>query len=157
MWRKFSLHIRSRLRYIVRTSMEGIGSMTRVTRIADIMTRDPLTFGPDLEINHAVSKLLARRISGAPVVGDRGQLLGILTARDCFKAVLSARYYDDWGGAVSDYMSSPAETIDAQLDVVSAAKQFLGSRYRRFPVVEADRLVGVISRFDVLQALYEQR
>lgn len=131
--------------------------MTRVTRIADIMSKDPLTFAPYLEINHAVSRLLARRISGAPVVDDHGQLQGILTARDCFKAVLSARYYEGWGGVVSDYMSSPVETMDAELDLVTAAEQFLDSRYRRFPVVEVRRLVGVISRFDVLRAFYEQR
>ncbi len=131
--------------------------MTRVTRIADIMTRDILTFAPGLEINHAVSRLLTRRVSGAPVVDDRGRLLGILTVKDCFKAVLSASYYEGWGGVVSDYMSSPAETMDAELDIVSAAEQFLTSRYRRFPVIEAGRLVGVISRFDVLRAFYDQR
>lgn len=156
MWRNVFVCTPRLLQRILRTLAERIDLMTRATRIADIMTKDLVTFGPDLEINQAVSKLLARRISGAPVVGNRGQLLGILTARDCFKAVLSARYYDDRGGAVSDYMSSPVETMDAQLDVVSAAKQFLSSRYRRFPVVEAERLVGVISRFDVLRALYDQ-
>lgn len=131
--------------------------MTRVTRIADIMTKGPLTFAPDLEINHAVSRLLSRRVSGAPVVDDHDQLVGILTARDCFKAVLSARYYEGWGGVVSDYMSSPVETMDTKLDIVTAAEKFLGSRYRRFPVLEAGRLVGVISRFDVLRACYMER
>lgn len=131
--------------------------MTRVTRIADIMTKDVLAFAPDLEINHAVARLLSRRVSGAPVVDAHGQLVGILTARDCFKVVLSARYYEGWGGVVSEYMSSPVETMDASLDVVSAAERFLNSRYRRFPVVEAGLMVGVISRFDVLSALYEER
>jgi CBS domain-containing protein len=131
--------------------------MIRVTRIADIMTKDLVTFASDLEINHAVSQLLMRRISGAPVVDDRGQLLGVLTTKDCFKAVLSTSYYESWGGVVSDYMSGPVETMDADLDIVTAAEQFLGSRYRRFPVVEAGRLVGVISRFDLLRAFYEQR
>jgi CBS domain-containing protein len=131
--------------------------MTHVTRIADIMTRDLVTFAPELEINHAVSRFLTHRISGAPVVDNRGGLLGVLTVKDCFKAVLSASYYEGWGGFVSDYMSSPAATIDANLDIVSAAERFLTSPYRRFPVIEAGRLVGVISRFDVLRAFYEQR
>jgi CBS domain-containing protein len=131
--------------------------MTHVTRIADIMTRDLVTFAPELEINHAVSRLLTHRISGAPVVDNRGGLLGVLTVKDCFKAVLSASYYEGWGGVVSDYMSSPATTIEANLDIVSAAERFLTSPYRRFPVIEGGRLVGVISRFDVLRAFYEQR
>jgi len=131
--------------------------MTHITRVADIMTKEPTAFAPDLEIVHAASQLLARRISGAPVVDSRGQIVGILTARDCFKAVLNASYYEGWGGVVSDYMSSPVETMDAGLDIITAAKEFLNNRFRRFPVVETGRLVGVISRFDVLRALYDQR
>ena len=50
-------------------------------------------------------------------------------------------------------MSENVETIDAGTDIVEVADLFLKSRYRRFPVTANDRLVGLISRYDVLKAL----
>ncbi len=51
------------------------------------------------------------------------------------------------------YMSAKVQTIDAGADIVEVADLFLKSRYRRFPVTMNDRLVGLISRYDVLRAL----
>ena len=124
--------------------------------IGAYMTRNLVTFSPDLEINHAVARLIAQEISGAPVVDDAGRLVGILTAKDSFKAALHASYYQGWGGVVADYMSAPVQTMDIGLDIVTAAEQFLASPYRRFPVLENGRLVGIISRLDLLRAFSRQ-
>ena len=52
-------------------------------------------------------------------------------------------------------MTSPVETLDANLDIVEAAERFLKSHYRRFPVLQEGRLTGQISRADLLKALIE--
>ncbi len=130
--------------------------MTERPNVANYMRKDVMTFAPDIEINHAVAHLLENKISGAPVVDDAEQLLGVLTEKDCFKAALSASYYQEWGGVVADYMNREVVTIDAGLDIVAAAEQFLASPYRRFPVVKNGRLVGIISRSDLLRAFSEQ-
>ncbi len=52
-------------------------------------------------------------------------------------------------------MSSDVQTIEADTDIVEAAEMFLKIRYRRFPVMSEDRLVGLISRYDILKALQE--
>jgi CBS domain-containing protein len=103
----------------------------------------------------AVKVLLENSISGAPVVDENGRLLGMLSQKDCFRVAFSASYHQDWGGRVSDYMSREVETIEADTDIVRVAEIFLKSRYRRFPVMSNDRLVGQISRRDVLKALEE--
>jgi CBS domain-containing protein len=129
--------------------------MTRRPKIRDYMAANLVTLPPEMEILRAMEILLKERISGAPVVDAGGRLVGVLSKKDCLKAALNACYYQQWGGAVSDYMASPVETMDADLDVVAAAERFLASHFRRFPVVEEGRLTGQISRADLLRALVE--
>jgi predicted transcriptional regulator len=125
-------------------------------KIADYMSRDLVTLTPDMEINRALHLLLDRKISGAPVLDDDAQLVGVLSKKDCLRAALNASYYQDWGDSVADYMSTDVHTLGAGLDIVAAAEAFLNSPYRRFPVMQEGRLVGQISRADVLRALADQ-
>ncbi len=121
--------------------------------VGDIMTTDLLVFAPETSIHEAIKALIDHRYSGAPVVDTDGQLVGVLSRKDCLKIVFSTSYYGDRGGTVAEYMSTEVETLDAETDLVSAAKKFLASRYRRFPVMRDGRLVGQISRVDLLRAL----
>ncbi|WP_299345538.1 CBS domain-containing protein [uncultured Maritalea sp.] len=129
--------------------------MKKGRQISDYMTTELMTLLPDTGIVHAVSFLLEKNISGAPVVDANGQLVGVLSMKDCLKAALNASYYQDWGGAVSDYMSYPVETLEADLDIVETAEHLLSSHFRRFPVQRDGHLVGQISRADVLKALVD--
>ncbi len=124
--------------------------------VSEIMTSRLVTFSPETSIHKAIKILLDKRLSGAPVVDQAGILVGVLSKKDCLKVVFSTSYYQDWGGKVLEYMSPETETIDADTDLVSAAKLFLDSHYRRFPVLRDGRLVGQISRCDLLQALIEE-
>lgn len=117
------------------------------------MSSDLVTFSPEMDLHRAIRLLLKHRISGAPVIDGQGRLVGILTKKDCLKIAFSASYHQEWGGRVADYMSTDVQTVDARSDVVEVAELFLNSRFRRFPVMRNGRLVGVISRHDVLRAL----
>jgi CBS domain-containing protein len=130
--------------------------MTQRPRIRDYMATDVVTLSPAMEILQAMELLLDRKFSGAPVVDDDGGLVGVLSKKDCLKAALNASYHQQWGGVVADYMSRRVETLDASLDLVAAAERFLASHYRRFPVMEDGRMVGQISRADLLRALVGQ-
>lgn len=125
--------------------------MTRT--VADIMATRLVTVTPDMNIHEAIRILLEKRVSGAPVVDADGALVGMLSKKDCLKIVFSSQYHDDWGGPVRDFMSMPVETMDADLDLVSAAQLFLASHFRRFPVLRDGKLVGQVSRYDILKAL----
>ncbi len=127
--------------------------MTRT--VADIMATQLTTFPPDMNVNEAIRILLSQRISGAPVVNADGTLLGVLSKKDCLKVVFSSRYHDDWGGPVRDFMSTPVETLPPDMDLVSAAQYFINSNYRRFPVLRDGKLVGQVSRYDILKSVTE--
>lgn len=123
-------------------------------RIRDFMARNLVTLRPDMAINQAAALLLKHKISGAPVIGEHGELVGVLSKKDCLEAALHASYYREWGESVAQYMTRDVHTLDADLDIVAAAEAFLASPYRRFPVVEAGALIGQISRADILGALH---
>lgn len=121
--------------------------------VSDHMSTKLVTFTPDMDIHRAIKLLLKSRISGAPVVDDRGELVGVLTKKDCLKTAFSASYHKEWGGTVADFMSRDAQTVEADTDMVEVAERFLKSSFHRFPVMRNQRLVGIISRHDVLTAL----
>lgn len=123
--------------------------------VGDFMTTDLITVTPDMDIHRAIKILLERQISGVPVIGESGELVGILSVKDCLKIAFSASYHQEWAGPVSEFMSAEVQTIESDTDIVEAAEIFLRNRYRRFPVVTDGRLVGMISRYDVLRALEE--
>jgi CBS domain-containing protein len=119
----------------------------------DYMSADPVTLGPDTDIHSAMRILRDNAITGAPVVDAQGNLVGILAEKDCFKVAFTSSYHREPGGWVREFMSRDVRTIDADEDIIEVAEMFLNSRYRRFPVMAHGRLIGLISRADVLRAL----
>jgi len=123
--------------------------------VRDYMAGHLVTFKPEMDVMDAIHELVKQRIAGAPVVDDKGDLVGMLSELDCMKVALNAGYYGDWGGPVADYMSTSVESVDADMNIVDLAQKFLASGFRRFPVLRNNRLVGQISRRDALRALTE--
>jgi CBS domain-containing protein len=121
--------------------------------VKDYMARTLITFTPDMDVLEAVHQLVKHRIAGAPVVDETGSLIGVLSELDCLRVTLNAGYHGQWGGPVSEFMSSKVVTVDAEMSIIDLAQKFIDTRFRRFPVMEGNRLVGQISRRDVLRAL----
>ena len=78
---------------------------------ADIMTRSVVTLSPDMDIYGAVQLLLKKEISGAPVVGPEGRLVGVLSEKDCLKVLAGGALDGLPEGKVSDYMTRSVESI----------------------------------------------
>ena len=127
--------------------------MKAAIRVRNYMTTKLVTVTTDTEVMRAVHLLVDHDISGVPVVDAEGRLVGILTERDCIDVALNAGYFDEAGGSVADYMSRIVETAGPDDSLLDVADRFRNSSYRRFPVVEDGKLIGLISRRDVLTAL----
>jgi CBS domain-containing protein len=127
--------------------------MLQTIRVKDYMARRLTTLEPDTGILHAVQTLIKNDIAAAPVVDKDGALVGILTEKDCMRVVLNACYHSEYGGTVADFMSTEVEAMSPEDSITDAAKRFLDKRYHRYPVLDNNRLVGLISRRDLLRAL----
>ena len=127
----------------------------RSVKVADYMTRRLVTFTPDTNVVEAMRRLLKNSISGAVVVDADEQLVGILSEVDLMDVIIRDSYYDESLGIVADYMKSPVDTISPDLDIYQLAERFSKEHRRRFPVVKDGKLVGQISRRDVLRAMEE--
>ena len=117
------------------------------------MSRALVTLAPDMDVLEALRILVEQRISGAPVVDQIGNLIGMLTERDCLQIALGAGYHSEDGGRVENFMTSKVVTIDADTPITEVAELFATSHFRRLPVMEQGRLIGIISRRDVLKQL----
>lgn len=89
------------------------------------------------------------------MVDRNGQLVGVLSKKDCLEVLYNTSYHQEWGGRVADYMSKEVATIDSGTDIVKAADLFMNSTFRRFPIMKNGRITGQISRADLLRALEE--
>lgn len=117
-----------------------------------IMTEDVVTIDKQASIQEAIELLLMQRISGLPVTDKEGQLIGIVT-----EFALLAIAYDHKVrlDTIAQHMTTELLTVGPDDPVNKVADLCLVHRVRRVPVVENGRLLGLISRRDVLKALYE--
>ncbi|MED5239317.1 MAG: CBS domain-containing protein [Pseudomonadota bacterium] len=127
--------------------------MLKSMLVADYMSRRVITLSPEQSVHDAISVLLEHKISGAPVVDENGQLKGMFSESDCLKGALEASYHGTEIGPVSEYMTLDLQTVTGQTSILDAAEIFLADHRRRLPVVDEGKLVGQISRRDLLRAM----
>ena len=128
--------------------------MLKKITVKDYMAANLISFTPDMDILDAINELVAKKISGATVVDQHGNLVGVLSERDCMKVALNASYHEEMGGQVESFMTKEVKTVQDDTSIVEMAELFYSNPIRRYAVVNHEnRLVGQISRRDVLRAL----
>ena len=125
--------------------------------VKDYMVGDHLAFSADTNLLKAVHTLLQHELSGAPVVDANKRLIGYLSEKDCLKAALDASYFRREEGTVQDFMSRDVTSLSGDASLIDAIQMFLSKHYRCLPVVEGSRLVGQLSRRDILKGLEKLR
>jgi CBS domain-containing protein len=133
---------------------------TIIPTAADVMTRRLVTLRPDISVLRAMRTLLEKRVSGAPVLDADGQLCGIVSELDCMRILTSGQFSQeshDECARVKDVMTADVLTIAPEVDLFGIAQRFLAQNIRRLPVVERGRLVGMVSRRDVLTGVETMR
>lgn len=139
----------------------------------DVMTQHTVTVDPDDSIMHAVEVMLKRRISGLPVVDNTGDLVGILTEGDLLRRVelgtqkqrprwiefligpgrLASEYANTHGRKVHEIMTTPVHTVTEDTPLVDVVNIMESKQIKRLPVVRDQRMVGILSRANLLRAL----
>ena len=126
--------------------------MGKVVFVRDFMVTRVVTLAPETDIFQAMKTLVQNRFSGAPVVDAQNNLVGMLSEKDCLRVFASGAYYYDAGGRVADFMTRAVATVAPDDELFKVADMFMSQSFRRLPVVVDGKLVGQISRRDVLMA-----
>jgi CBS domain-containing protein len=121
--------------------------------IADYMSKRLVTLSKDTNVIDAIQKMLDHKITSAPVIDQKGHLLGMFSEKDVMQVVLETVYNQSPSGTVGEYMSSEILSVNADASIVDLAAKFQQSSVRSFPVFQDNELVGIVSRTDVLRAL----
>jgi len=117
------------------------------------MVTELVTLTADMDALVAMRKLLKHRVSGAPVVDGEGTYLGVFSEKNAMRFLLDLAYEQLPSSQVGAFMdTSMKRTIGEETDLLTIAQVFLNTEYRRLPVLRGTKLVGQISRRDVLQA-----
>jgi len=142
-------------------------------RVHEIMTCNVVTVEPEASIMRAVRLMLQNRISGLPVVDAKGQLIGIVTEGDFLRrgelgterrrprwieflvgpGRLANEYVQSRGRKVEELMTSELVIIAATAPIAEAVDLMERHRIKRLPVVEGGKLIGIVSRANLLHAL----
>lgn len=142
-------------------------------RAKDVMTTAVHTIGPETPVAAVARLLLERRISGAPVVDAENRVVGVVSERDLMRRPetgtmrrrgwwlglvasndeLAADYVKTHGTKARDVMSQPAITVGEEADLADVARLLERRSIKRVPVVRDGKLVGIISRANLLQGL----
>jgi CBS domain-containing protein len=149
----------------------ALDRLVRSVKAVDVMTRDVVWVGKDTSLTDVVELMAARDISGAPVLDEGGRIAGIISEKDVLARMGSkdAKSFMDvvahclkTGGCVAvplrretaqDIMTSPAITVSRNAAVSDIAALMTLHNINRVPVVDEDgRLVGIVSRADIVQS-----
>lgn len=117
--------------------------------VSEILTADVFRVEPTTSITEVALAMVKGRF-GSVVVTDGPMILGILTERDVLRATAAGA--DPTTSTVAEWMTSDPVTIGPETDSDAAAELMLSGGFRHLPVVDASRLIGIVSLRDVLSA-----
>jgi len=124
--------------------------------ITKYMATNLITFSPDTDVIEVIRTFLKKNISGAPVLNEKKEVVGLIDDKDCLRLLVDSVYHNEpiANTKVESYMTSVMKVIDVSANVVDAAKIFLETKYKRLLVInEEGKLIGQISRADILEAI----
>jgi predicted transcriptional regulator len=124
--------------------------------VTEYMVTQLITFKPETEISAVITSFLDNRITGAPVLNDNKEVVGLIDDKDCLKVLVSGGYYNHpiEKETVASYMTNVMKTISIHDNIVDVANIFLQTKFKRLLVMDDNnKLVGQISRRDILRAI----
>ncbi len=139
----------------------------------DVMTKEVVHISPAAGVRHAVAVMLQNNVSGLPVVDDQGRVCGMLTEGDLLlrreirlssrpgrpPEVISEldleRYITSNGWSVADVMSQDVIVAGPDSEISDIAESLQAHRIKRLPIVEEGKLIGIVSRRDILPLIID--
>jgi len=118
----------------------------------DVMRTDLVTVRPEVPVRDAIALLMQHRISGLPVVDATQRLVGVVTEKDVLRLL-----YEEPGQvtSVEQLMTRGVRAFQQDAPLEQVCDCLMANHFRRVPILDGDRLVGLISRADLMPTIYE--
>ncbi|MCG8669466.1 MAG: CBS domain-containing protein [Pseudomonadales bacterium] len=123
--------------------------------VQDYMSRRVISFDVRDDVADIAATLIENRILGAPVL-DGKKVVGFVSEQDCIKEMLNTAFHCELTATAADVMHPEVLTVDPQMDISDLAQQLTKNKPKMYPVVGEGKLLGVITRSDILRALVDQ-
>ncbi|MCG6896787.1 MAG: CBS domain-containing protein [Thiocapsa sp.] len=143
-------------------------------KVRDVMSRSVRTVKPETKIAEVASLMCLYRFHGLPVVDDEDRLVGIIAEKDLLHSLFPkldklmsegmhsvdldkemARYSEILAMSTADLMTPNPVTVDPEMHVLRAATVMVRHNFRRIPVAEGGRVLGMLSIGDVHKAIFQ--
>ncbi|TVP55271.1 MAG: CBS domain-containing protein [Halomonadaceae bacterium] len=125
--------------------------------VREYMKSLSLSFVETDSVEAVAAALVKRRELGAPVLDEQQKLVGFVTEQDCIKQMLNDSYYSQEHMLARDIMSRETVSVTQEDNIMHLAEQMIQNKPKLYPVLENERVVGIIARSDVLRALTQIR
>lgn len=123
--------------------------------VNDYMDSNPHAVHHDDSVRQVVQFLLKQNLSGAPVVNQDNILVGFVSEQDCIKEILNDAFHCEESPKVSAVMHAKVSTVKPETSIIELAERMASAAPRNVPVVKNGKLVGLISRNTILNAILE--
>jgi CBS domain-containing protein len=127
--------------------------MSHLPIVSDFMDNSFATVEPDTPMHKAIKLLVKKKLTGVLVVDAEKNLFGVLSEKDCLKILLRHGFDRLPDDVVGSYMHPVPQTVESSLDIIRASQIFLENPFRRLAVVDEGKLVGQITRRDIVKKM----
>ena len=119
-----------------------------------IMKTNVISVDKDTEIYEAIRIMLENNITGLPVANDDQTLAGVITEKDVLRLLYDS---GDLPGTVKDFMTTDVTCFDQEDSLIDIVDSFITNHFRRVPILDEYKLVGIISRKDIIAYILQLR
>jgi len=121
--------------------------------VKDYMQANVQAIKVDASVRDVVEHLLKYNLSGGPVIDDNQNLVGFVSEQDCMKDMLNSTFYREETASVASIMRRDVLSVTPTTSILEIAETMLGNKPKNYPVIDNGKLVGLITRRQILQAL----
>ncbi|GAB7219776.1 CBS domain-containing protein [Vibrio breoganii] len=122
-------------------------------KVKDYMNHQAVTFTPGMSLSAALEKVLHSAHVGGPVINEQEEVVGFLSEQDLLDKLIKVSYHCQDTHIVSDCMYKEVLSVTPETSIIDLASMMQVGKPKVYPVIDSGKLVGIISRSDVLKAV----
>ncbi|MCW8332783.1 CBS domain-containing protein [Vibrio sp. SCSIO 43135] len=122
-------------------------------KVKDYMTLQAITFKPEMSLSAALEKVMKSDHLGGPVINEKEEVIGFLSEQDLLDKLVKVSYFCQDTHIVSDCMHGEVLSVSPDTTIIEMADKMQVGKPKVYPVIDNGKLVGIITRRDVLRAI----